>query len=130
MADVFPPLTLSALLSNAVRRPQPQPNSLIGLKVNPAPGSFAVEPEPQPEQLGPTMTKAALLDAPLPVPRPTDQAAQNVPLDQTPLPPARPGAPGQPLTPEGLFGTVQYNVDQRNPPVYTALNLGNLLRRS
>ena len=83
--------------------------------------------------------------------RPYGEAGYAMPAWTPPTPPPRPGGLGQvlskavarpgtsrsqaqgqqqaqvqPLTTNDLFGTVQLNPNQRNAPIYTALNVGSL----
>lgn len=80
--------------------------------------------------------------------RPYGEAGYAMPPWTPPTPPPRPGGLGQvlskavarpgasrsqaqgqqqaPLTTNDLFGTVQLNPNQRNAPIYTALNIGSL----
>lgn len=132
--QVFPqPTAFSPLLTQEFR-PRPVAdaiNPLIGLKLNPP--AFPQQPYPATEQAGPTMARAALADTPSPPSRPSDLGTvlSRAVVADPPAPPVRPtGQAGQsrqaPLTTNDLFGTVQLNPNQRNAPIYTALNLGNL----
>lgn len=129
--QVFPqPTALSPLLTQEFR-PRPVAdaiNPLIGLKLNPP--AFPQQPYPATEQAGPTMARAALADTPSPPSRPSDLGTVLSRAVVADPPAVRPTASGQqqqaPLTTNDLFGTVQLNPNQRNAPIYTALNLGNL----
>src|SRR4029077_10639971 len=114
-----------------VLRPKPTVdaiNPLLRLKVNPPPETLAQPVYPQTEQLGPTVQKAALLDSPLPPPRPAGLGSL---LSKAVVPSTTAQAQQQqqasvPATTQSLFGTTQLNPNQRNAPVYTTLNVGSL----
>jgi len=139
MANVFPQLSLPALLSQAVQPAKPNP--LLKLKLNAPAASFSLEQPPAATPdgvaVGPIRAAAELLNAPVPPVRPSDLGVPStdgivdpsIVARQKGASPAGSGSAGG-LTADDLKGLIQYQVGgvagQRpsSAPIFTAAQWG------